>query len=88
MPNFVRFTGLPPSVARHFVSPLKLTGALLLAVGLAVGLVGAAGAALIALISGFYLVRMVGGRRYHLDGLCAFGITLLLAAVVFVTDVA
>ena len=88
MPNFVRFTGLPPRTARRVVSPLKLIGAGLLAVGLAVRAAGVVGAAVIALVSAFYLARLIGGKRHHLDGLCAFGISLILAAVVLVLQLA
>ena len=88
MPNFVRFTGLYPDLARRVVAPLKLIGALLLAVGLAVGTAGAVGAALLALISAFYLWRLLGQRRRHIDGLCAFSLSLILAVAAMVLELA
>lgn len=84
MPNFVRFTGLQPVVARRVVAPLKLFGAALLAAGLAVYALGVAGAAVLGAVSVFYLVRLVSGRRQHVDGLFAFGISLVLAVAVLI----
>lgn len=82
MANFERFTALPPQVATRVLAPVKLAGAGLLAVGLAVAAVGVAGAVLISLVSGFYLVRLAGRERRHVDGLAAFGISLALALAV------
>ncbi len=82
MPNFIRFTGLAPRVATHALAPVKLLGAVLLAVGLGVAVAGVVGAGLIALVSGFYLTRLAARGRRHIDGLCAFGISLALAAAV------
>jgi hypothetical protein len=84
MPNFVRFTGLQPAVARRIVAPLKLLGAALLGAGLAVSALGAAGAAVLSAVSAFYLVRLLRGRPHQLDGLVAFGISLALAVAVLI----
>lgn len=79
MPNFTRFTALSARVATRALAPVKLIGAVLIAIGLAVAAAGVAGAAVIALVSGFYLLRLAAPARRHLDGLCAFGISLALA---------
>lgn len=84
MPNFVRFTGLSPAFATRVIAPLKLIGAVLLAGGLAQRQLGMAGAALLGLVSAFYLVRLIAPTRRHLDGLCAFGVSVLLAVAVLV----
>lgn len=82
--NFTRFTGLPPVVATRLFAPLKLLAALLLASGLAVGVLGAVGAAIVALISIAYLTALAPARRRQRDGTAAFGLTLAIATAVFV----
>ena len=84
LPNFIRFTGLPPWIARRVVAPAKLVGCGLLGVGLGVAPVGAAGAFVTSLISIFYLLRMAAPGRRQIDGLAAFGLTLALSGVVLV----
>lgn len=79
MPNFTRYTGMPPALARNVLAPVKLLGALLLALGLAFAGAGVGGAGVIALVSCFYLWRLAGRGRRHADGLAAFGLTLVLA---------
>lgn len=74
MPNFVRFTGLSPTVGRRVLAPLKLVAAAALAVGLAVPVLGLAGAALATAICGFYLVVLLAPDRRHADGIAAFAI--------------
>jgi len=86
IPNFVRFTGLPRPVATRGFAPVKLLGAALLAVGLAVAPAGIAGAGLIAVVSGLYLARLAAPERRQVDGLLAFGISLALAAGVLVAQ--
>lgn len=86
MPNFVRFTGLPPTVATRGFAPVKLLGAALLAAGLAVIPAGVAGAVLIAMVSAFYLGRLIVPGRRYVDGLLAFGISLALAGGVLVAQ--
>ncbi len=84
MSNFLRFTGLPASVARHAFAPAKLAAAGLLAVGLGVAAWGAVGAAITGLISLVYLVRLASPRRRYPDGIAAFTLTLALALAVLV----
>jgi hypothetical protein len=80
--NFQRFTSLPARTATGALAPVKLAGAGLLAIGLAVPPAGVAGAAVIVLVSGFYLVRLAGRERHHADGIVAFGVSLALALAV------
>lgn len=82
MQNFERFTALPSPVATRMLAPAKLAGAALLAAGLAVAAPSVTAAVVIALVSGFYLVRLVALGRRHPDGLAAFGLTLGLAIAV------
>lgn len=82
MPNFARFTGFPSSVATRLFAPVKLASALLLMLGLALGAVGAVGAGIVALISAIYLARLTAPGRRHVDGIAAFGLTLILAIAV------
>jgi hypothetical protein len=82
MPNFTRFTALPPGVATRALAPVKLIAAALLGIGLAVAAAGVAGAAVIALVSDFYLQRLVAPTRRHVDGRVAFGLSLGLAIAV------
>jgi hypothetical protein len=84
MPNFVRFTALPPRLATHVFAPVKLLGAILLAVGLASSPAGVAGGAIIALVSAAYLMRLAAPQRQHGDGLTAFGLSLVFAVATIV----
>jgi hypothetical protein len=84
MPNFTRFTALPEAVATNVLAPVKLAGAGLLAAGLALAGAGVAGAGVIVLVSGFYLWRLGARGRRHVDGLAAFGLSLVLAVAVLV----
>jgi hypothetical protein len=43
MPNFTRFTGLSPAIARTVFAPVKLLGAVLLAIGLGIAAAGPGG---------------------------------------------
>lgn len=82
MPNFQRFTALSPRAATRVLAPIKLAGAALLAVGLAAPPAGVAGAAVIVVVSGFYLARLAAPDRRHADGLIAFGLSLAFAVAV------
>ena len=84
LPNFQRFTALPPGLATGVLAPVKLAGAILVAVGLALMPAGAAGAAILALVSAFYVLRLCARSRRHLDGLVAFSLSLGLAIAVLV----
>lgn len=88
MANFTRFTGLSPRVAARLFAPAKLVAALLLAAGLAISALGVVGAAITALISASYLVRLTHPGRRHPDGIAAFTITLVLALVVLALQLA
>ncbi len=81
MPNFTRYTGYSPWVATTVFAPVKLLGALLVAVGLAVHPLGLAGAVLLAIVCGVYLLRLSAPGRRAPDGVAAFGIGLVLAVV-------
>ena len=87
MPNFTRFMALPPTIATRVFAPLKLVGALLLAAGLAVRGAGVAGASIIALISGAYLVRLAAPGRRYVDGLAAFALSFVVALAVLVLQI-
>jgi hypothetical protein len=74
MDAFVRFTGYPPRVARRGFAPLKLLPAVLIAIGIGVRLVGAAGAALTSAICGVYLLRLAVRGRRDRAGVAGFAI--------------
>ena len=76
MPNFVAFTGLPTVLATRVFAPVKLLGAVLLAVGLALPAAGIAGAVVIAVVSVVYLVRLAAPGRRSGAGIAAFALTL------------
>ena len=84
MANFGRFTGFSPGVATRLFAPMKLASAVLLAAGLEVDVLGVVGAMSVVLISVSYLARLAGPGRRHLDGIAAFGLTLILAVAVLV----
>lgn len=87
MGNFERFTGFAPVVATRLFAPLKLLSAALLVCGLEVSFLGVIGAAIIALLSATYLVRLTGPGRRHADGIAAFGLTFALAAAVIALQI-
>jgi hypothetical protein len=76
MGNFTSFTGLAPAVATRGFAPVKLVGAVLIAVGLFVPAAGVAGATLIAVVSVIYLVRLAAPGRRSRAGIAAFALTL------------
>jgi hypothetical protein len=82
LPNFVRFTGFPPTVARRVFAPFKLLLAVALIVGLFVRAVSIAGALGTIAISGAYLVRLLTRHRVEIDGFLAFGITMLAGVAI------
>lgn len=87
MPNFTRFTGLPPRVATRFLAPLKLATAIVLIVGLAVRGASIAGALLALAISAFYLVMLSHPARRDGAGLAGFTIFGALALAVLLVRV-
>lgn len=87
LPNFVRFTGLPPAVAHRVFAPAKLLACGLLVAGLDVRAASMAGGLLTGLISVAYLLRLAAPNRRHVDGIAAFSLTFALSVAVFVLDV-
>ena len=71
MPLFSKFTGFSPGTARRVFAPVKLTAAVLIAVGLALRPAGIAGAAITTAVCALYLVRLAAGRR-DASGVAAF----------------
>ncbi len=84
--NWIRFTGLSPGSARVVAAPLKLVTAVLLAAGIWLRDLGAAGAGLAVAIALFYLVRLAHPRRRARDGIAAFTIFGMLAAGLLVVQ--
>lgn len=72
MPMFTRFTGFKATVATRVFAPVKLTGAVLVAIGLAVAAAGAAGAAVLTGVCAVYLVRLAAPGRRDPSGIAAF----------------
>jgi uncharacterized membrane protein YphA (DoxX/SURF4 family) len=72
MPLFEKFTGHRPATARRVFAPVKLVGAGLVLVGVFVRPVSVAGAALLALVCGYYLVRLASPARRDGSGVAAF----------------
>ena len=87
MPNFTRFTGLSPSRARTVFAPVKLVGAVLLAIGLAVAPVGLAGAVVIAGVCAAYVLLLAAARRRDPAGLFFFGAGLAMSVALIVLRV-
>jgi hypothetical protein len=83
MPNFVRYTGLSPRVARMVFAPVKLAIAALLIAGLFVRLLSLAGAAAAVAISLVYVAFLLHRDRRAADGLIAFSLFGALAAALF-----
>jgi hypothetical protein len=79
MGNFTSYTGLPPRSATHFLAPVKLAAALVLAAGLFLRPASIAGAVLAIAISGFYLVRPAATGRRDPAGLTGFTVFCALA---------
>lgn len=88
MAAFVHFTNYAPRVARHVFAPLKLLAAILIAIGIGVRLVGAAGAALTLAICGVYLVRLAARGRRDRAGIAGFAIFGAWAVGLLVLQVA
>ena len=72
LPLFQRFTGFAPEVATRLFAPVKLLGAVLVAVGLAVPAAGLAGAAVLTGVCAVYLVRLAAPGRRDASGIFAF----------------
>jgi hypothetical protein len=72
MPLFKKFTGFPETVGTRVFAPVKLAGALAVAVGVAVRPVSVAGAAVLAAVCLVYLVRLAAPGRRDPSGIFAF----------------
>ncbi|MGH3415410.1 MAG: hypothetical protein ACRDVE_15770 [Actinocrinis sp.] len=81
MQNFTNFTGLDPSIARTVFAPVKLAGALLIAIGLAVHPLGVAGAVIIAVVCAVYVILLAAPGRRDPAGLGFFAVGLIMAVV-------
>lgn len=79
MQNFTSFTGLHPSVARTVFAPVKLGGAVLLAIGLAASAAGLAGAIIIAIVCAAYVLLLAAPGRRDPAGLIFFGAGLAMS---------
>ena len=79
MHNFTAFTGLRPSTARSVFAPVKLAGAVLLAVGLGMSAAGLAGAIVIAAVCAAYVLLLAASGRRDSAGLIFFGAGLAMA---------
>jgi uncharacterized membrane protein YphA (DoxX/SURF4 family) len=72
MPLFTKFTGFAPGIAKRVFAPVKLTSAVLIAVGLAFAPAGVAGAAITAAVCVVYLIRLAAPGRRDPSGVAAF----------------
>lgn len=84
MPLFEKFTGHRPDVARRVFAPVKLLGAALVLAGLFVRPASVAGAALLALVCGYYLVRLTAPARRDGSAVAAFALFGAWAVGLFV----
>lgn len=74
MPLFRRFTGFEPVVAQRVFAPVKLVGAVLVGVGIAVAGFGVAGAAIVTVVCVVYLVRLAAPGRRDRSGIAGFAL--------------
>lgn len=74
MPLFTRFTGFPPAVARRVFAPVKLIGAVLVGIGIAVPALGLVGAVIITIVCVGYLIRLSAPARRDGSGIAAFAL--------------
>lgn len=87
MPNFTRFTGYSPDVARRVFAPVKLVAAVLVGVGIAVRPAGIAGAAITTAVCAVYLIRLAAPGRRDGAGIAGFGIFGACAVALLVMQV-
>jgi uncharacterized membrane protein YphA (DoxX/SURF4 family) len=85
MPNFTKFTGLRPAVARWIFAPVKLVGAILVAIGLFSSPFALVGGTILGAVCALYLILLALPGRRDLGGIAAFAIGLVCATVVVVT---
>lgn len=74
MPLFTRFTGFSPKTARHLFAPLKLAGAVMIGIGIALPALGLVGATALTIICLVYLVRLSAPSRRDRSGIVAFAL--------------
>ena len=86
MPLFEKFTGHRPAVARTVFAPVKLLGAGLVLVGVFVRPVSVAGAVLLSLVCGYYLVRRAAPSWRDASGVAAFALFGAWAVGLFVVQ--
>jgi hypothetical protein len=72
MPLFEKFTGHSPAMARKVFAPVKLLGAVLVMIGIFVRPLSIAGAVVLVLVCGYYLVRLAAPGRRDGSGVGAF----------------
>ena len=80
MPIFTKFTGHSPGTAQKVFAPVKLLGAVLVAVGLAAEPISIAGAAILIAVCAYYLLRLAAPPRRDPSGIIAFVLFGALAA--------
>jgi hypothetical protein len=71
MPMFLKFTGHSERTARQVFAPVKLVGAIAVAVGIALKPVSVAGAAILTAVCAYYLVRLAAPGRRDPSGIFA-----------------
>jgi uncharacterized membrane protein YphA (DoxX/SURF4 family) len=72
MPIFTKFTGHSPGTARKVFAPVKLVGAVLVALGLVAEPLSIAGAAILSAVCAYYLLRLAAPSRRDPSGIIAF----------------
>jgi len=72
MSAFIAFTGFHPATAKRIFAPVKLAGAVLVAVGVVLRPVGIVGAALVSAVCAVYLIRVAAPGRRSPAGLAGF----------------
>lgn len=88
LPAFISFTGFRPAIARRVFAPVKLAGACLVAVGLALRPVGVAGAAVVCALCCVYLFRLAAPGRRDPAGLAGFTTFGAFAVALLVVQIA
>lgn len=88
MGNFTRYTGLSPRFATHWLAPVKLAAAILLAAGVVVPWARFAGATVALSVCLFYLVRLAAPGRRDRAGLTGFSLFGALAGWLLALSIA
>jgi hypothetical protein len=82
------FTGFTPATARRIFAPVKLAGAVLVALGLALRAAGIAGAAAVTAVCAVCLIRLLAPQRRSTAGLAGFLLFGACAAVLLAMQIA